>query len=81
MDVHPGFLERDSSCRNNKLPSKPRTDNLHSNDNWTLVLRSFRPQFFHDGSFLQEKTDLGMPITDWRPRGSPQQPDRAIDCR
>mgnify|MGYP006883603647 CR=1 FL=1 len=32
MNVHPGLLEGGSSCGNNNLPSKPRTDNLHSND-------------------------------------------------
>lgn len=30
--VHPRLLESGWSCRNNNLPSKPRTDKLHSND-------------------------------------------------
>lgn len=32
MQVHPGLLEEEVSCRNNNLPSKPRTDNHYSND-------------------------------------------------
>lgn len=32
MDVQPGLLETAWLCRNNNLSSKPRTDNLHSND-------------------------------------------------
>ena len=31
MKAHPRLLETEVSCRNNNLPSKPRTNNLHSN--------------------------------------------------